>query len=117
MPYVSKKANKDRPNSPGAVVVDCPEYLVVWKFKTRKPPKPRRWANLVVYLKAAGLKRRSFHVSWSASRFAHSAAIEFLQEHHPEVVPDLWERLRPAQAKMVKPMAEDDEDNDQETWG
>lgn len=81
-----------------------PAYDLYWKGRARpkrrgakKPaqPRPKTWANLVVFLRDPTRHSRSFHISWNGERYGASPQVSRLLELEPSVFADV-DRLLPA---------------------
>lgn len=112
MPYVHKKASKTRPNGQGIVLFERPRYLVFWRFKTKKPPRPKRWVNLVVFLRDPLARKRSFQIGWNGSAIANSRDQVMLNEREPDLYVELFDLLPAHNARLVKPATPEGDDND-----
>lgn len=110
--YTRKKLDKTAPDSPGKVLFERRElgYLVHWKFKTKKPPQPKRWANIVVFLMDPNARKRSFQTAWNGRALARSADLDRLNDEHPDIVLDLYDLLPVHNERLVKPLRNEDED-------
>lgn len=113
MPYVKKKLSKDRPDCHGKVIIDKirPGYLVMWKYKTKRPPAPKKWANLVVFLKDKEASKRSYHVAWGWHGFASSEQLARLMQEQPAIFHSLRVELEPKRSMLLKqPKYRDEEE-------
>ena len=109
--YRRKKLLKVGPQVEGGIeIVRCAEYLLVWKPAPRVPakagrqarpaasgvprrPKPKRWANLTLFLFDVEKRKRSYRLAWNGERMAVSAEAVALAEREPGVWEDLHDRL------------------------
>lgn len=91
------------PKAPGRVLIKRDGYLVWWKFKTKKPPRPKNWVTLIVFLADPRLRRRSYKLVWNGQRFGQDDVFELLRERHPDILAELPHVLAPHRERLVKP--------------
>jgi hypothetical protein len=87
-------------------------YTLYWKGRAApkrkgasKPakPRPKDWANLVVFMHDPSKRARSFHISWNGGRFGTSPQFDRFAELEPDALDDLEERLPSDYSHIVKP--------------
>lgn len=110
MAYKRKTLDKTLPAAAGKVLFRQPEYLVFWRYTTRKPPKPKTWARLIVFMAEPTLRKRSYPLDWNGKRFAQGPVWEQLGAKHPKVLADAATRLAAFNDRLVKPLKEEDDE-------
>ena len=108
--YVRKTLDKTKPEVRGRMVIDQPGYCVVWAFTTKRPPVPRKVANLVVFIRPQPGKpvphKRSYRVGWKGGvRMAVSDDLLRLRTEHPGLLEEVLQRLARMEERMVNPEA------------
>ena len=110
MAYKRKTLGKTLPAAAGKVLFRQPEYRVFWRYTTRRPPKPKTWARLTVFMAEPTLRKRSYPLDWNGRRFAQGQHWVDLSERHPKVLADAATRLTAFNDRLVKPLKEEDDE-------
>ena len=106
--YIRRRPRVEKlvPAAPGKVLFKSEAggegFLVWWKFKTKRPPTPKRWVTLIVFLADHQLRRRSYRVKWNGDRVALDEVAEKLGDRHPEVMGAALEGLEVFRERLIR---------------